>query len=71
MFSLAAGQNIQLGTTVDNDWSFYTAGLDKDQDPGFDALLGHPRYQALVDRIRAHMAKERAWYAANKDLPLN
>jgi hypothetical protein len=33
--------------------------------------MGHPRYAALIDRIRAHMAEERAWYEANKDLPLN
>jgi hypothetical protein len=60
-----------LETAVDNDWSFYSAGLDKDQDPSFDVLMGHPRYAALIDRIRAHMAEERAWYEANKDLPLN
>lgn len=60
-----------LETAVDNDWSFYSAGLDKDQDPSFDVLMGHPRYAALIDRIRARMADERAWYAANKEHPLN
>lgn len=60
-----------LETAVDNDWSFFSAGLARDQDPSFDLLDGHPRYEAQVDRIRAHMAEERAWYEVNKNLPLN
>ena len=60
-----------LEVAVDNDWSFYSAGLAKDQDPSFDALVEHPRYEALVDQIRVHMAEERAWYEANKNMPLN
>ena len=60
-----------LEVAVDNDWSFYSAGLAKDQDPSFDLVIGHPRYEALVDRIRTHMAEERAWYEANRNAPLN
>jgi TolB-like protein/Tfp pilus assembly protein PilF len=60
-----------LETAVDNDWSFYSAGLARDQDPSFDVLIGDPRYEALVDRIRSHMAEERAWYEANRDQLLN
>lgn len=58
-------------TAVDNKWSFYSASLVGYGDPHLDSIADEPRYQALVERLRERMAAERAWFEANRDLPLD
>ena len=58
-------------TAVDNKWSFYSASLVGYGDPHLDSIVDEPRYQALVERLRQRMAAERAWFEANRDLPLD
>ncbi len=57
-----------LARAVDAGWMLYAFTILTD--PALDPLRDEPRFDEIVDRLRAHLAEERAWFEAHKDDPL-
>lgn len=57
-----------LERAIDSGWMFYA--LAAFEEASFSSLADHPRFQALKAHLAERMARERQWYEAHKDEPL-
>jgi len=57
-----------LRRAIDQNWRFTWDYMPASKT--LDSIRDDPRFDAMIEEIRADVARQRAWYERNKDLPL-
>ncbi|TVQ37635.1 MAG: tetratricopeptide repeat protein [Wenzhouxiangella sp.] len=59
-----------LEALIDSGWRYYWWGLDGYY-PEFAAIVDHPRFVAMVERLEAGVRAQREYFEAHRDQPLH
>ncbi|TVQ39398.1 MAG: tetratricopeptide repeat protein [Wenzhouxiangella sp.] len=59
-----------LEALIDSGWRYYWWGLDGYY-PEFSAIVDHPRFVAMLDRLEAGVREQREYFEAHRDRPLH